>query len=99
MEISPKKVILATCPLVGFTWEQVQPVSSIELPVTARDYSTTKTIMVKFLLVDRPLAYNAILGRTTLNDLKAITSTSHLKIKFSTERGVGEVRREQGVAR
>jgi hypothetical protein len=55
--------------------------------------------MVKFLLIDRPSAYNAILGRTALNDLKAITSTSHLKIKFPTERGVGEVRGEQGVER
>jgi hypothetical protein len=55
--------------------------------------------MVKFLLIDRPSAYNAILGRTTINDLKAITSTSYLKIKFLTERKVGKVRGEQGVAR
>jgi hypothetical protein len=94
MEISPKKVISATCPLVGFAREQVQLVGSIELPLTARDYPVIKTIMVKFLLIDRPSAYNAILGRTALNDLKAITSTSHLKIKFLIERGVGEVRGE-----
>ncbi|XP_062162026.1 uncharacterized protein LOC133869069 [Alnus glutinosa] len=99
MEISPEKVISATCPLVGFAGEQVQPVGSIELPVNAGDYPTTKTIMVKFLLIDRPSAYNAFLGRTTLNDLKAITSIPHLKIKFPTERGVGEVRGEQSVAR
>jgi hypothetical protein len=99
MEISPEKVIPATCPLVGFAREQVLPVGSIELPETAGDYPTTKTIMVKFLLIDRPSAYNSIIGRTALNDLRAITSTSHLKIKFPTERGVGEVRGEQGVAR
>lgn len=99
MEISPKKVIPATCPLLGFAGEQVQPIGSIELPVTAEDHPTTKTIMVKFLLVDRPSAYNAILGRTTLNDLKAVTSISHLKIKFPIERVAEEVRGEQGVAR
>ncbi len=55
--------------------------------------------MFKFLLVDRSSAYNAILGRTTLNDLKAVTSTLHLNIKFPTEREVGEVRGEHGVAR
>jgi hypothetical protein len=99
MAISPEKVISAACALVGFAGEQVQPVGSIELPVTAGDYPVTKTIMVKFLLIDRPSAYNAILGRTALNDLKAITSTSHLKIKFPIERRVGEVRGEQGVAR
>jgi hypothetical protein len=42
-------------------------------------------MMVKFLLIDRPSAYNAILRRTTLNELKAITSTSHLNMKFLTE--------------
>jgi hypothetical protein len=99
MEINPEKVVPATCPLVGFAEEQVQPVGSIELLVTVGDHPTTKTIMVKFLLIDRPSAYNAILGRTALNDLNAITSTSHLKIKFPTERRVGEVRGEQGVAR
>jgi hypothetical protein len=99
MEISAENVIPATSPLVGFAGEQVLPVGSIELPVTVGDYPTTKTIMVKFLLIEKPSAYNAIIGRTALNDLRAITSTSHLKIKFPTERGVGEVRGEQGVAR
>jgi hypothetical protein len=98
MEINPEKVISATCPLVGFAGEQVEPVGSIELPVTTGDYLTTKTIMVKLLLIDRPSAYNVILGRTAPNNLKAITSTSHLKIKFPIERGVREVRGEQGVA-
>ncbi len=87
-------MVPATCPLLRFAEEQVQPVSSIKLLVTARDHPTTKTIMVKFLLVDRPSAYNEILGRTALNDLKAVTSTSYLKIKFPTERGVREVRGE-----
>jgi hypothetical protein len=99
MEISLDKMVLATCPLLGFTREQVQSVGSIELLVTAGNHPTTKTIMVKFLLVDRPSAYNAILGRTALNDLKAVTSTPHLKTKFPTERGVKEVRGERGVAR
>jgi hypothetical protein len=99
MEISLEKVVPATCPLLGFVGEPVYPFGSIKLPVTAGDHPTTKTIMVKFLLVDRLSTYNAILERTTLNDLKAVTSTLHLKIKFSTEREVGEVRGEHGVAR
>jgi hypothetical protein len=48
--------------------------------------------MVKFLLVDRPSAYNAIIGRTTLNELKAVTSTLHLSMKFPTEEGVRVVK-------
>jgi hypothetical protein len=53
--------------------------------------------MVKFLLVDQPSAYNAIIGRASLNELKAVTSTPHLKMKFLTEEGVGEVKGDQWV--
>jgi hypothetical protein len=92
MEFDLEKVAPATCPLLGFAGEQVQPIGSIELPVTAGDYLTTKTIMVKFLRVDRLFAYNTILRRAALNDLRVVTSTSHIKIKFLIKRGVGEVR-------
>ena len=44
-----------------------------------------------FLVVDYSFAYNAILGRPTLNSWKAMTSTYHLIIKFPTEYEVGEV--------
>jgi hypothetical protein len=83
---------------MGFIGEQVQLIWSIELPVTAGSYSKQATMMVHFLLVDRPLAYNAIIGRTTLNELVAITSTPHLKMKFSLDHGVGEVKGDQRVA-
>jgi hypothetical protein len=48
--------------------------------------------MVKFSLIDCPSAYNVIVGRTVLNQLKVVTSTSNLKMKFPIENGVGEVR-------
>jgi hypothetical protein len=97
--ISRDKIIPAASPLVGFAGEQVYPVGSIELPVTPGEYPRQKTIMVKFLVVDRPSAYNAILGRAALNELEAITSTAHLKMKFPTKEGVGEVRGDQWTAR
>ncbi|XP_062151978.1 uncharacterized protein LOC133860372 [Alnus glutinosa] len=55
--------------------------------------------MVKFLVVDRVSAYNAIIGRTTLNNLKTVTSTPHLSMKFPTEEGVGVVKGDQKEAR
>ena len=51
--------------------------------------------MVDFLVVNRPSAYNAIIGRPGLNKLKAATSTYHLMMKFPTEEGVGEVKADQ----
>lgn len=97
--INRDKLVPATCPLIGFAGEQVYPVGSIELPVTPGEYPRQKTIMVKFLLVDKPSAYNVILGRAALNELEAVISTSHLKMKFPTKEGVGEVRGDQYTAR
>ena len=51
-----------------------------------------------FLVVDCSSAYNAILGRPTLNSWKAVTSTYHLKIKFPNDYGVGELQGNQVAA-
>jgi hypothetical protein len=50
-----------------------------------------KTILVRFLIVDQPSAYNAIFGRTAQAELKVVTSIPHLSMKFPTEDGVGVV--------
>ncbi|KAJ0962231.1 hypothetical protein J5N97_030059 [Dioscorea zingiberensis] len=47
----------------------------------------------------RASSYNVILGRPTLNALKAVISTYHLLLKFPTESGSGEVRGDQPLAR
>jgi hypothetical protein len=84
---------------VGFTGEQVQPVGTIDLLVTAGTVPHQATIMVRILLIDQPSAYNAIIGRAALNGLRAITSTPHLKMKFPTDQRVVEVKGDQWVAR
>ena len=50
-------------------------------------------------MVNCSSAYNAILGRPTLNSWKVVTSTYHLMIKFPTDYGVGELRGSQVAAR
>ncbi|XP_077232280.1 uncharacterized protein LOC143868152 [Tasmannia lanceolata] len=64
----------------------------IDLPVTFGTESHQKTIMQTFLVVKVPSTYNAIIGCPALNKLEAVVSTPHLKIKFLTKAGVGEVR-------
>ena len=43
--------------------------------------------------------FNAILGRPVLAAFEAIASIPHLKLKFPTEKGVGEMRGDQKAAR
>lgn len=70
----------------------VQLVEVITLPVTVGTIPKQTTVMVDFFVVDRPSAYNAIIGRPTLNKLRAITSTHHLKLKSPTANGFEEVK-------
>ena len=67
------------------------PLGAVTLLVTVGDYPQQITKDVTFLVVDCSSAYNAILGRPTLNSWKAITSTYHLIIKFPTKYGVEEL--------
>ena len=54
--------------------------------------------MVRFLVVDALSGYNMLLGRPSLNAIKAIPSAYHMMIKFPTTSGVGMVRGDQRVA-
>ena len=54
---------------------------------------------MKFLIVDAPSAYNMLLGRPSLNAIKASPSAYHMMIKFPTTGGVGMVQGDQRVAR
>jgi hypothetical protein len=99
MKISRDKMRPIRTPLVGFAGEKVQPIGVITLLITAGSTPKQASVMADFLVIDRPSAYNAIIGRPTLNKLRAITSTYHLKMKFPTDHGIGEVRGDQVAAR
>ena len=58
-----------------------------------------RTLTLTFLVVKVPSAYNAILGRPSLNAFRAVVLMYHLLVKFSTSSGVDEIRRDQLLAR
>uniref|UniRef100_A0A2N9J111 RNA-directed DNA polymerase n=1 Tax=Fagus sylvatica TaxID=28930 RepID=A0A2N9J111_FAGSY len=86
-------------PLVGFAGTSVYPLGIITLQLVAGTYPKQVTKKVDFLVVDCPSAYNVIIGRPTLNRLRAVTSTYHLLVRFPTENGIGEMRGDQAMAR
>jgi hypothetical protein len=62
-------------PLVGFSEEKVHPVGIILLLVIAGTAPRLSSVMVNFLVVDQPSAYDTIIGQSALNKLRAATST------------------------
>ncbi|XP_023877885.1 uncharacterized protein LOC111990332 [Quercus suber] len=95
VRIDRERLILTNAPLVGFGGTRVFPLGAVTLSVILGDYPQQITKDVTFLVVDCLSAYNAIIGRPTLNSWKAVTSTYHLMIKFPMEYGVRELRGNQ----
>ncbi|RWV80244.1 hypothetical protein GW17_00058519 [Ensete ventricosum] len=81
-----------TSTLTGFTGDSISPMGTTTIPVTFGGEPRSKTLLVSFMVVKLPSAYNAIIGRPTLNRLRAVVSTYHRVLKFPTRVGVGEVR-------
>ena len=99
MGIGREKLEPVSTHLRGFSGERVLPLGSIQLVLTLGEPPCQATTTARFLIVDAPSAYNMLLGRPSLNAIKAIPSAYHMIIKFPTMHGVGMVRGDQRVAR
>ncbi|KAL2248496.1 UNVERIFIED_CONTAM: hypothetical protein Sindi_2701900 [Sesamum indicum] len=91
MGLENTKLESVRTPLVGFGGTEIVPLGTLDLPVSMGEDPRRKTLMIKFIVVDTPFAYNVIFGRPGLNAFRAIVSTYHLKVKFPTRAGIGEV--------
>jgi len=74
-------------PIYGFSGEKVSIRDYIDLHTVFRDVAQTKTIPIRFVIVDAPTSYNVLLGRPSLNTLSAVVSTPHLAMKFPSPSG------------
>ena len=99
MDIGREKLDLVNTHMRGFSGEKVLPLGSIQLVLTQGEPPFQATTTARFLIVDAPSSYNMLLGRPSLNAIKAIPSAYHMMIKFPTVSGVGMVRGDQRVAR
>ncbi|XP_023874707.2 uncharacterized protein LOC111987240 [Quercus suber] len=99
LRLDPKRLRSFNSPLVSFSGDKIYLRGIITLSVTARTYLAQVTIQANFLVINCPSSYNVILGRPTLNRLKAVMSTYCLKVKFLTPNGVGQIRGDQLLAR
>ena len=69
MKIDKSKLLPFDTPLIGFAGNIVYPQGVVTLQVTMGTYPLQATKKVDFVVVDCPSAYNAIVGRPTLNCL------------------------------
>ena len=93
MGIDESEIVRQSITLVGFNGEPTNTIREIILPVYARGINR----QTKFNVVDCPSAYNAILGRPWIHDMKAIPSTFHQVVKFPSE--FTAIKRDQKVTR
>ena len=73
--------------IVGFSGERVQTRGYVDLYTTFGEGQLTKTISIRYLVLDANTSYNMLLGRPSLNALGAIVSTPHLAMKFPSLAG------------
>ena len=85
--------------LFGLGDTPVQPLGYVSLHTTFRKGNQSRTLKIDYIVVDVSSAYNALIGRTTLNQLGAIVSTPHLCMKFPTAEGIATIKADQKMAR
>jgi len=73
--------------VVGFSGERVGTKGYIELYTTFGQGKNTRTIRIRYLVIDANTSYNILLNRLSINQLMAIVSTPHLAMKFLSKTG------------
>ena len=82
-------------PLIGFNGKVVFPKGQIQLPVQ----TGTEDVEVSFIVVDAYSPYTAIVARPWLPAVEVVSSTLHLKVKYSSKGWVEKLVGSQSMAR
>lgn len=70
--------------LTRLTGNSIYLLRTMSLHITFGDEPYFEMIMVKFIVMNIPLAYNTIISRLTINQLKVLVSIYHMVMKLST---------------
>ncbi|GKU92878.1 hypothetical protein SLEP1_g6546 [Rubroshorea leprosula] len=87
MQLNPSSLQKHEWPIYGFDNQPVPVEGVITLPIYVGSEPHLRMASVTFLVVKMESAFNAILGRATLCELKAVISQPHLCMKFPTPQG------------
>ena len=91
MVISESSIVRRSIVLIDFSGEHKSTLGEIVLLVYAKGVN----LPTKFLVMDCPSVYNAILGRPWIHEMEVMLSTYHHVMQFPTKWGVKEIRGQQ----
>ena len=91
MNIDKAHIHCRSTVLVGFSGEHKFTLGDITFLV----YAVGVNLHIIFVVLDNPSAYNVILGRPWIHDMRVVPSTFYQVIKFPTAWGVKEIKGEQ----
>ncbi|RWW12381.1 hypothetical protein BHE74_00003755 [Ensete ventricosum] len=72
--LTNKDLLPVASTLTGFTGDSISPIGTMTLPIIIGGDPRSKMLMVSFIMVGLPSAYNAIISRLTLNKLRVVVS-------------------------
>ena len=93
--LKPENLTTYNSPLISFEDKMVVLKGQIRLLVQAG----TDVVEVDFIVVDAFSPYTAIVGRPWLHSLRAVSSTFHQKVKYSSGNEVLEIVGSQSIAK
>jgi len=82
LQLSPDQLRPYTGYLYGFAGDQVEVRGPFLLRITFTYGVASRTKNIRYLVVNALSAYNILLGRPTLNRLRVVASTRHMKMKL-----------------
>src|ERR1044072_7218312 len=86
--------------LEGFTGERVEVRGYVEAETIFGTGPNIRRVTVRYLVLNCTATYNVLIGRQTINDIHAVVSTPHLKMKYPTKNGrIGVLAVDQRVAK
>ncbi|GKV41928.1 hypothetical protein SLEP1_g49396 [Rubroshorea leprosula] len=89
MQLNPSLLQKYEGPIYGFHNQPIPIEGVITLPIYVGSEPRFRIASVNFLVVKMESAFNAILGRATLGELKVVISQPHLCMKFPTPQRIG----------
>ncbi|GKV12351.1 hypothetical protein SLEP1_g23506 [Rubroshorea leprosula] len=98
-KLNPSSLRKYEGPIYGFDNQPIRVEGVITLPIYVGVEPWFRMASVDFLVVKMDSAFNAIIGRATLCELKAVISQPHLCMKLSTPQGIGVFKGNQKMAR